>query len=100
MTIEQLQAENIAKFMQDGPRLRVDYHTFIVAKDTKNRRLLIGGLGCLGVGEMWSEAWDEDKNKPGFDEAPEMDTTGKKLFGIEPVGPIMPGVVFRLDEVL
>ncbi len=43
---------------------------FVVARDRAKKRVLLGGLGALGVGEMW---FDEDKDSPstpGFHEAP------------------------------
>lgn len=27
---------------------------FVAGKDPKRHRVLLGGLGCLGVGQMWS----------------------------------------------
>ena len=75
--IEQFQAENIENFLEHGPGLRYSYHTWIVAKDTVRKRVLLGGLGGLGVGEMWREEQPEHRKYPSYAEAPEKDSSGQ-----------------------
>lgn len=72
-TIKDLQAENMANFMENGPRLSLSYNTWIVARDRKNGWVLVGGLGGLGVGQMWFKEDERDKNRPGYNEAPEQE---------------------------
>ena len=67
MTVDELQAENFAKFMEDGPRLRSDYNVWIVAK--KDGRVLLGGLGSIGVGQMWVDEEQHHKEYPGYNDA-------------------------------
>ncbi len=59
--------------MERGPGLYKDMTSFVVAKDTKNKKLLLGGLGGMGMGEMWVNLCDGDENRSGFAEAPEVD---------------------------
>jgi len=72
-TIAQMQAENFDLVLRDGPRLRYDYNIWVEAKNTKNNRVLIGGLGSMGVGMMWLPMSERHKELPDFDDAPEMD---------------------------
>ncbi len=74
---EKLQNENLSIFLEKGPGLRYSYNTWIVAKDSTWGRVLIGGLGALGVGEMWVEEREEHKEYPGYAEAPKKDSTMK-----------------------
>lgn len=71
-TITQMQAENFNMALQDGPRLRYDYNTWVEAKDTESNQILVGGLGCMGVGVMWFPMSERRKQLPNFDVAPEM----------------------------
>jgi len=70
-TIGTLQSENFKKFLADGPRLRYDYNVWVVAKDTARNKILLGGLGGCGVGEMWVDMEERHRECPGFDDAPE-----------------------------
>lgn len=69
-SLDELQGENVAKFMQDGPRLRRDYNTFVTARDPERKMVCLGGLGSMGVGTMWFEERPEHHNYPGYDDAP------------------------------
>ena len=71
-SISDLQAENFQMFLKDGPRLRYDYNTFIIARDDEARMVLIGGLGGAGVGQMWFGLEDRHKDYPGFEDAPQV----------------------------
>ena len=48
----------------NGPKLRYDYNIWVVAKDTKRKKVLLGGLGGMGIGQMWLEM--EDRHKQGL----------------------------------
>lgn len=69
--INKLAEENIKDVLENGPGLRYSRNTWIVAKDPKRNRILVGGLGGLGVGQMWFDETPDHKNYPGYDEAPE-----------------------------
>ena len=66
---EETQAANLAHFMERGPGLSSGYTSFIVKKDTKNQRVLLGGLGGMGVGQMPVPMEENHKNYPGWEEA-------------------------------
>ncbi len=69
--------ENNAKlFMENGPGLNYLYKTWIKAKDTKDGYVLLGGLGGMGVGEMWSKTEDRHKENPAYADAPEVSSVG------------------------
>ena len=71
MDIAKLQAENFEKFLADGPRLRYDYHVWVVAKDTEHKKVLLGGLGGCGVGEWWFDMEERYTEYSNYAEAPE-----------------------------
>ena len=48
----------------------------LVARDRKRGRILRGGLGAMGVGQMWGTAGADDMGAPGFDTLPELDSFG------------------------
>jgi hypothetical protein len=70
-TTEQVQAGNLRAFMEDGPRLSRRYGMFVVARDRQQGMVLLGGLGAVGVGQMWRPDDGSDKDYPGYDDAPE-----------------------------
>jgi hypothetical protein len=69
-TVEQAAAENMREFMKHGPGLRTATNTWVVARDPERRKVLIGGLGGAGVGQMWFDEKEGDKDRTGYDEAP------------------------------
>lgn len=52
--------KNLAIFMDRGPSLSSDKRTVILAVDPWTDTYLTGGLGAMGVGEMWSTASADD----------------------------------------
>jgi hypothetical protein len=73
-TPDEIQTENNRISMEKGPGLRYSYGTYVVAKDSKTKRVLLGGLGAMGVGQMWfSNASGSYNDRPGYAEAPEQD---------------------------
>lgn len=64
---------NMAEFMEKGPGLRWSTQTWVIAKDSTVRKVLVGGLGAMGVGRMWAESYDlHEENDPTFVDAPEV----------------------------
>lgn len=57
---------------ENYPRLSYRHQIFLVARDRAKKKVLLGGLGAMGVGQMWV---DENPDKyPAFenwDTAPE-----------------------------
>jgi hypothetical protein len=68
-----LQQENFAIFLEDGPRLSTKYNVWVLGKCTKRNKILLGGLGGLGIGEMWFNMAEWHKNYSGFEDAPEIE---------------------------
>lgn len=66
--------ENVADVLERGPGLRYSMGIFVIAKDTKNREVLLGGLGSFGVGQMWFGITEYNRQYEGFDDAPDIDT--------------------------
>jgi len=69
--IEKLQKQNLRVFMRHGPGLRTSYLRWVVARDRKRGRVLVGGLGGCGVGVMWVDEEPRHKGYPGYKGAPE-----------------------------
>jgi hypothetical protein len=65
---------NLAKAMLDGPRLRWDYDTWVEARDPARGLVLVGGLGCWGLGSMWCSEQGLETYL-GFREAPIVDSS-------------------------
>lgn len=72
--INSLLEHNVSVAIRQGPRISKNYQQFIVARDRKNRRCLLGGLGGLGVGQMWAEDKPYMTTLPGYEDAPEQET--------------------------
>lgn len=82
-TPDEIQASNIAEFMENGPGLRWGaYSTYVVARDDAQNMVLIGGLGAMGVGKMWGRATEDDRNRPGWDTAPQETCTNTLLMDV------------------
>jgi hypothetical protein len=81
--VEKAKQNNLDVFLEQGPRLSYRYKTWVVARDRKDGWVLLGGLGGLGVGEMWSKEVEDHKNYPGYEDAPERSSVGG--FGREPL---------------
>lgn len=71
-----LEDKNVSIFMERGPGLYVDYSTWVIARDDPHGRVLLGGLGCTGQGQMWVPYSDYLRSKPGYDDAPQMTSDG------------------------
>ena len=72
-TVEQVISDNHKHFMKRGPALSYAYGIYVIAKDTKNKRVFIGGLGSCGVGRMWVNMTDDLRHEDyaGWEDAEE-----------------------------
>ena len=57
-------------------RLHYGLKSFIIAKDSARGYHLKGGLGALGVGQMWFKTEDKDREDPEYQNAPEESCEG------------------------
>jgi len=57
---DEVYAHNVADVMDLGPGLRVTRRTAIMAYDPDADKVLIGGLGAMGVGQMWVSRSEND----------------------------------------
>jgi len=55
--------KNIEKALKDGPGLSYGYTSFVIANDLFKKRILLGGLGGMGVGIRWFHIDDDDQKK-------------------------------------
>lgn len=65
-TVSELKIENLKALMKEGPGLRYSTNVWIVARDLKNKMILLGGLGAFGIGEMWVSEELKHKDYPGY----------------------------------
>lgn len=72
-------AENHAKFMQFGPGIR-DYTVFVLAQDPASGKILLGGLGVLGVGQMWVSPEPRHQDYIGYSTAVERPQDDEQAF--------------------
>lgn len=77
-TVEDAQKNNFDVFMERGPGLDSRYQSFVVAKDLKNKKILLGGLGGMGIGEMWFDMSEKDEARIGYQEAPVVEWKSNK----------------------
>ncbi len=81
---------NVADVFEHGPRLAWSRKTAEIAIDRPNRRVLVTGLGAMGVGTMWFDYKDE---KPEWADLPEQDSAAgfgdawRSVFGIPGTNP-------------
>ncbi len=62
---------NLADVLENGPRLNYTKRSFVVARDRHLGRMLLGGLGAMGVGQMWFDDDGSHKDDPTYADAPE-----------------------------
>lgn len=53
-----------------GDRLTSRLRSFVAGRSPDGSRVLLGGLGALGVGEMWFDWEPKYADYPGWDTAP------------------------------
>lgn len=66
--VEKAIEANAEHFMDRGPGLSYGYTSYIVARDQRGY-VLRGGLGAMGVGQMWSREHESDRDEPGYADA-------------------------------
>lgn len=49
---------NVQRVLKDGPGLRYSTEVVVLARDRTAGKVLLGGLGGMGVGEMWRDERD------------------------------------------
>lgn len=59
-----------AEVDREVPCLHAGLRSYVIARTRGNNRVLLGGLGALGVGEMWVDFEERHTGYPGWDEAP------------------------------
>lgn len=65
----EIQRANWEHFMERGPALSYAYRSYVVARKPSEGLVLLGGLGAMGVGQMWFTETDDHKQYPGYAEA-------------------------------
>jgi|SRR5580704_12472670 hypothetical protein len=78
--IAEAEEHNLELLFKDGPRLRFDYETWVVARDREAGMVVLGGLGGLGVGTMWA-ADERYQDAVGYDDAPEEEFASSQRLG-------------------
>lgn len=68
-SVEQVQRENAAHFMERGPALSRGYQAYVIARRPQDAHVLLGGLGSMGVGQMWVPETEEHQGYPGYEDA-------------------------------
>jgi hypothetical protein len=71
LVLNALREHNVRVAMEEGPGLSSLYRTWVEARDRAAGLVLVGGLGCLGVGQMWVPEHPNYAKLPGFVDAPE-----------------------------
>jgi len=75
--IAQRSSQNTTNLITNGRRLSRNRKTWVVAKDPERGYVLIGGLGAMGVGEMWFPTAPRDEEDPTYADAPVLDSRGQ-----------------------
>ena len=84
MSIESKVSNNLAAFIQDGPRMSTRYQTYVLARDRDKKMVLVGGLGCVGVGRMWmAESSCANMNPTEMETAQECSYQGETLDAVD-----------------
>ena len=68
-SIEEIKQANFDHFMERGPGLSYGYTSYVIARRPSSGEILLGGLGGLGVGQMWFAEGADHVNYPGYAEA-------------------------------
>ena len=55
------------------PRLHYGLRSYVIARDKLLHKILLGGLGAMGVGQLWFDEEDRHKEYPGYKEAIELE---------------------------
>lgn len=72
MTVQECIDFNRQHFFENYGENSEDYEHFIVARDRQQHKVLIGGIGAVGVGQVWyDDSSDEKSMLPGWEYAPD-----------------------------
>jgi len=66
-TAEQAAEHNWQVFLEQGPRLSYRYGAYVLAR--RPGEVLLGGLGGMGMGQMWVTEEPRHRDYPGYEEA-------------------------------
>ena len=77
--VEEAVASNLEGVMRDGPRLHTGLRSAIACRG--NGKVLVCGLGAMGVGQMVF-ADDYYRDKPEFADAPEVDDPENYIYDV------------------
>lgn len=57
--------------MKNPYRLRysLSKNVYVIARDPNQKKILLGGLGGMGIGQMWHDEADHHKKYPGYKKA-------------------------------
>jgi hypothetical protein len=69
MKTEDLAKKNMKRFLRDGPRISSGYDHWVIARDPEKGMILLGGLGAMGCGSMWTRESEFHKELDGYTEA-------------------------------
>ena len=94
-TPDQVVEDNLAVFMEDGPRLSTRYGIYVEARDDANGMVLLGGLGAMGCGIMWQQATPIMATFPGWDEAEQRTCDRHSLNGARAMARVMADMAAR-----
>lgn len=86
MSVEDDINHNIGMFMRDGPKLRMDYRTPVLQWCSIHNRMLLTGVGSMGIGTMWCDIWSDDVHEryaltPELDACRDMTYSGERCDG-------------------
>lgn len=73
--------ENLADVLENGPAIRFGRRIAVAAKCPTGKHSLHTGLGAMGVGSMWGNATDEERESLEWEALPVKQCTS---FGISP----------------
>lgn len=71
--IERRAGVNAHDLEQNGPRNWYGRQTWIAGKSADGDRVLLGGLGAMGVGQMWFDATPLRRQDATYEQAPIME---------------------------
>lgn len=67
--IEDIQQANVEHFMERGPALSYAYSSYVVARRPSTGEVLLGGLGGMGLAQMWFQETESHVGCPGYADA-------------------------------
>jgi hypothetical protein len=68
--VSQAIAHNAAHLAKRGPALSYEYRVYVAGRNPDESRVLLGGLGAMGLGQMWVDEQIRHRDLPGWLDAP------------------------------